>query len=344
MCGSCVSPDSICGTNPSDQLSSGADGLACTPEANWNETIFTAFNGSSCYKTVGLQTDYHNLPDVDCQSAFTAYRAYTKAVGTEYTCNCSATNNYAFLGGTGGTRPAAVLSYASAITNIFIAVSLPIVGAAVDTTNYRRQVFYYGGLGCAACTILGSIMGPNSLWLVGLLFTVLTAIFYETMFLGLAPYLAEVATDDAGRGKVAGFRQCASLSAQMLFVLIVGVGCSMILFAGNNIAIAISGNVVCFIWMCICLPMAYNALGDRSKSQTRTGSLVVYSFSTLFQTFHEAKKYPQTFLFLLMHAFASSGVGSIITQMRKRRALFSATLLFGSVQSLIFYFSPQPFC
>ena len=182
--------DSICGTNPTDQLRSGADGLACTPEAQWNETVFATFNGSSCTKTVGLQTAYHVLSNPDCQAAMTAYRAYSKAVSTEYTCNCSSTNPYVFLGGTGGTRPSSVLSYASAANNLVIAFILPVVGAVVDTTDKRRQVFLFGGVACAICTLLGSILGANMLWVVGLTFTVFTAIVYEIMFVGLAPYLA----------------------------------------------------------------------------------------------------------------------------------------------------------
>jgi hypothetical protein len=182
--------DSICGINPTDQLSSGRDGMSCTPTAYWNESMFLGFNGSSCLKKAGLQTAYHNVDTPSCQSAFDAYRNYTKSLGTEYTCNCSQTSPYAFLGGTGGTRPSAVLSYASAITNLVIAFTLPVVGATIDTTDKRRQVFLLGSLGCGVCTLLGSILGINMLWVVGLTFTVCTAIFYEIMFLGLAPYLA----------------------------------------------------------------------------------------------------------------------------------------------------------
>ena len=270
--------DSICGTNPADGLTSGANDLACTPEANWNQTAFTAFNGSSCYKLVGLQTAYHNLPDATCQNAFAEYRVHTKGLGAEFTCNCSQTSPYAFLGGTGGTRPSNVLSYASAFTNIFIALILPIVGAMVDTGDNRRQVFLMGGLGCGIATVLGSILGTNMLWAVGLTFTVMTAVFYEIMFLGLAPYLPEVAHNDEGRGRVAGFRQCASLSAQLLFVIIIGVIVGLIVLPNKPIATAISGNVLCCLWVCICIPLAYAGLGDRKATQTRTSNVVIHAF------------------------------------------------------------------
>jgi len=256
--------DAVCGINPTDQLSSGADGLACTPEGLWNETVFSNFNGSaSCYKQVGLQTAYHNLPDAGCQSAFAEYRVHTLALGNQYTCNCSQTNPYAFLGGTGGTRPSAVLSYASAGTNLLLAFTLPIVGSLVDTSDKRRQIFFYGGMGAGVATLLGSILGPNKLWVVGLLFTILTAILYEIMFLGLAPYLPEIAKDDAGRGKVAGYRQMFSLIAQLIFVLIVGVIFGLIILPGQDFATAIVGNVLCFGWMCLFIAMSYTGLSDR---------------------------------------------------------------------------------
>ena len=307
--------DAVCGVNPADMLSSGADGLKCTPEAQWNETVFAAYNGSSCFKQVGLQTAYHNLPNSECQSAFTGYRAYTKALGNEYTCNCSQTSPYAFLGGTGGTRPASILSYASSVTNLFIAFLLPIVGSMIDTGDHRRQIFLIGGVGCGISTILGSILGGDMLWVVGLTFTVMTAILYEIMFLGLAPYLAEIASDDAGRGKVAAFRQCGSLSAQLLFVVIIGVIIGLMVYPGDNFKTAISGNVLCFFWVGSCIPLAYMSLGDRKATMKRNGNVITHAFGELFHTFKEAKQYPQTFLFLLMHSMASSGVGSVITQL-----------------------------
>jgi UMF1 family MFS transporter len=124
----------------------------------------------------------------------------------------------------------------------------------------------------------------------------------------------EIAHTDGGRGKVAGLRQAFSLLAQLTFVLIIGVVVGLVIGA-DAFNTAIVGNVFCAIWVGVFIPMAYNSLNDRSHSQTRTANMVTHAFSQLFHTFKEAKKYPQTFKFLLMHAFASSGVGSIVTQL-----------------------------
>jgi MFS-type transporter involved in bile tolerance (Atg22 family) len=308
--------DAICATDPSTGLSSGADGQACTDYAQWNQTAFDSFNGTSCIVTdaLNITESYHSLDNAACQGAFAAYRAYTlERDGSAFTCNCEASDPYLFLGGEGGTRPSNVLSYASSVTNFFLAIMLPIVGAWIDTTDWRRQVFLFGGLGCGVATALGSILGPNYVWVGGLFFTVITAILYETTFLGLAPYLSEVAGSDEERGLLAGLRQGASLSAQFAFSVIVGGGALAAAMA--DIPAAIFGNIAVLVWMVIAIPIAASHFRDREATVKRSENAVVYAFKELWHTFLAARKYPQTFLFLLMHMFASSGVGSIITQL-----------------------------
>jgi MFS-type transporter involved in bile tolerance (Atg22 family) len=308
--------DAICATDPSTGLSSGADGQACTDYAQWNQTAFDSFNGTSCIVTdaLNITESYHSLDNAACQGAFAAYRAYTlERDGSAFTCNCEASDPYLFLGGEGGTRPSNVLSYASSVTNLFLAIMLPVVGAWIDTTDWRRQVFLFGGLGCGVATALGSILGPNYVWVGGLFFTVITAILYETTFLGLAPYLSEVAGSDEERGLLAGLRQGASLSAQFAFSVIVGGGALAAAMA--DIPAAIFGNIAVLVWMVIAIPIAASHFRDREATVKRSENAVVYAFKELWHTFLAARKYPQTFLFLLMHMFASSGVGSIITQL-----------------------------
>ena len=71
--------DALCGVNPADGLKSGADGLACTTDALWNETVFVGLNGAACAKnnTFGKES-YHNIASAGCQDAMTAYRNYTQ--------------------------------------------------------------------------------------------------------------------------------------------------------------------------------------------------------------------------------------------------------------------------
>ena len=183
-----ASLDAVCDTN--DGFSSGADGLMCTKDEEWNETVWVAFGGESCLKTVGLQTTYQALTAPACQAAFASYRAFSP-----YTCNC--TSSYAFL--SGGIRPDNVLSIAAIVSDLFIAFTLPLVGTWVDTSNYRRQVFFYSGVMMAITTCMGSIMSENYVWAAGLTFTMSASVMYECMFLGLGPYLPEIATDDQAK-------------------------------------------------------------------------------------------------------------------------------------------------
>lgn len=302
--------DSTCGINPQDGLSSGANDMACLPNSYWNDTLFLALNGSSCVKTVGFQTGYHNLPTPACQEAFTGYRD----IQPDYTCNCS-NSPYAFLGGTGGQRPANVLSLASVATNLVIAFSLPVLGTWVDSSPYRRQVFFYNGMMTGVVTAMGSIMARDYIWVGGLFFTVLTAVFYEFSYVGIVPYLPELAPDDQSKGKLAGLRQAAGLTAQFLFAgLVFAIGNFML--GLDDVGMAMVGNSVCFVWVCGLLPLSYRALVDRpALTETNGSNVCSSSFRSLYKTFSEAKKYKQTFLYLLMHVFAGSGAGSIITQL-----------------------------
>ena len=103
--------------------------------------------------------------------------------------------------------------------------------------------------------------------------------------------IIEIAHDDAGRGKVAAYRQCSSLTAQLIFVIIIGVIIGLIVFPGDDFTTAIIGNVVCSMWVTIGLYLSYRALDDRKKTQERSGNVIAYAFGKLFHTFKEARKY-----------------------------------------------------
>ena len=96
---------------------------------------------------------------------------------------------YAFLGGTGGTRPSTVVTWSVVATCIVCAILLPALGNLVDASTKRRQVFYYGSILTGVWTIFGSILGTSYVWAVALVFTSLTAVTYEIAYLGLGPYL-----------------------------------------------------------------------------------------------------------------------------------------------------------
>jgi len=202
--------DATCDYNGFDDRSSGADGLACTPDVEWNEPLWLSFDGEACLHTVGLQTSYHNLDTETCQFAFEAYRNQT-----EYTCNCTE-SPYAFL--PLRTRPTNILTISTIITNLVIAFILPVVGTWVDYSPYRRQLFITAARAVSVFTCLGCILAKDFVWMFGLIFIFSTAIWYELHFLGLAPYLPEICPTDADRGKIAGLRQVSSLVSQLIFL------------------------------------------------------------------------------------------------------------------------------
>lgn len=304
--------DSTCGVNPYDGLTSGADGKMCSSNTLWNDTLFLSLGGTECIKNVGLQVGYHNLQTTECQSAMDAYRVLEPT----YTCNCS-NAPYALLGGTGGQRPSNVLTVASIITNVVLAVILPFLGTWADMRPHRRKLFFFSGMLMAVFTCLGSIMAPNMIWAIGLTFTVLAALFFEFSFVGLGPYLPEICPDDQSKGKISGLRQVGSLGSQLIFGIIV-FGIATVALPGgtsDQISTAIIGNTIAFVWISCLLPLSYKSLRPRPASNETTRGVCVASVGQLCSTFRAAKRYRNTFLYLFMHFCSASAVGSVISQL-----------------------------
>lgn len=307
-----ASLDAHCNVNPSDGLSSGADGLDCTADHLWNEDLFLSLNGSACLKTVGLQTSYHNLPNPLCQGAFTSYRA-APGPTEDFTCNCTE-SPYSFL--TGGTRPTNVITVSTIFINIIIAFTLPVLGVWSDRSPYRRQLYFACAIGTGITVGMGSVLATGYVWIIGLTSLLIAAMLYEFAFLGLAPYLAEITDSDADRGKISGLRQVASLSAQLLFAITVA-GVGGLALNLDDVMLAIFANIICGCWLCGLVPLSAMSLSDRCAAKpSATGQgMIRATFSALSTTFWEAKEYPETFKFLIMHMFCDAGIGSMVTQL-----------------------------
>merc|ERR1712167_390339 len=109
-------------------------------------------------------------------------------------------------------------------------------------------------------TAVGAIMGSQYLWIISVICIVIVALNYEMLWVSLFAYLPEVATDAAGRGKLAAYRQSASLTSQLLFtVVLTGITLSLKL---DDVFAAIVGNIIVFLWVLVFLPFSWNYLGD----------------------------------------------------------------------------------
>jgi MFS-type transporter involved in bile tolerance (Atg22 family) len=84
----------------------------------------------------------------------------------------------------------------------------------------------------------------------------------------------------------------------------------------DDIGIAIMGNTMCFLWICSFVPLAARQLIERPAAKAKSSkSLCAETFGGLAQTFKEAKRYPQTFKYLIMHLLSSSAVGTVLSQL-----------------------------
>ena len=80
----------------SSQGSSGFDGSKCTPDKQWNQSVWDSFNGSTCNVQGLLPGDVKisdTLDSAACGQALSAYRNET-----QFTCYY--TSDYSYLPGT----------------------------------------------------------------------------------------------------------------------------------------------------------------------------------------------------------------------------------------------------
>ena len=124
-----ASNDGICNTH--DGHSSGADGLACTPDDDFNLTTWLSVNGSSCEVEYTWENKYMHDPSLPgCLEALEEYRALIP-----YTCNC--TGDYSFLDKLGGIRVGKLQSSQAVLNTLILAIFMPILGTYVRLNSLR---------------------------------------------------------------------------------------------------------------------------------------------------------------------------------------------------------------
>ena len=167
-------------------LSSGADGQKCSPNANWNQSLFESVDGATCIGPQGVfgTTRYWHDPSLTgCAEAFTAYRALPEYTGgSAFTCNCSgSTSDHAYLGGPGGARASLVYLYAFNAATFSTAFAQLFVGTAVDYIDNRLRWWWIAYVLCTVFTLSMCVVGSGGIWIVGCIGSVFTLFFSEVV-------------------------------------------------------------------------------------------------------------------------------------------------------------------
>jgi MFS-type transporter involved in bile tolerance (Atg22 family) len=95
-----------------------------------------------------------------------------------------------------GFRPSSLLSNMAMVSGLLASISLPIVGAMVDHTRYRRELGQYTAYGLAMIKTL-EIMVSSSTWMWVASLQVVTALLYQPHLAATYAYTSELSTDSA---------------------------------------------------------------------------------------------------------------------------------------------------
>jgi len=263
--------DAFCQINPATGLSSGVDGMLCSPNgefaresypSGWNETLFLGMNGTSCLINVGgvsatpiYQYDIGQATHLNpaCMNAMAEYRAVTK-----FTCNC--TGDYGFL--ESGARPGAILTFSSTIYYFILAIGAPLIGAFADVTSKRKEMWAFFACIYTVSVAGMGIMGSENVWITSILFSTTCGTFYDFMCVPIMAFLPEIHHKEIIRAKYAGASQGANYAAQFIFGIIM-LMVVVSLGSYGSIRVTQSCCVLAAIWVGTFMTYAYKKMAPR---------------------------------------------------------------------------------
>ena len=147
-------------------------------------------------------------------------------------------------------------------------------------------------------------------WIIGLFSSRLAGVFFTSS------YLPEITRNSGESGRLGGKRQVFSFGAQII-TFVAGIATLRGFGDNHEKETAMAMSVAVGIWVLIFVPLSYNRLPKRGASRPLlAGKTVVGSaVSDLANDTKKEllmKKYPEAFKYVIMRAFTSLGVGTII--------------------------------
>ena len=246
---------------------------------------------------------------------------YLTAVATESACpgladdeRCRGTVD---LLGFIAVSPGSLFAFLISISTVVIAVLLPFVGALADRSpSKRRLMARFAWVGSALAAGLFLVTGTN--WALGATLLVLANFCLAASLTVYDAILVDIATADerdgvSSRGWALGY-----LGGFLLLVLNLGLvlGAESV-GVSEGLAVRISLLSAAVWWAGFTL-IPYVMIRDRPPTDVVGGrspgvvGLVRGSLSQLRDTLTEARRYPQTLLFLVAYLFFNDGVQTVI--------------------------------
>lgn len=246
---------------------------------------------------------------------------YLTAVATASACPDLAdgedcTGTVALLG-VFDVSPNSLVAFLISISTVVIAVLLPFVGAVADRSSRKRVLMArLGWAGAAFATALFLVTGTS--WALGATLLVLANACLAASLTVYDAILVDVATMDerdgvSSRGWALGY-----LGGFLLLLVNLGIvlGADTLGLSESTavrISLAMAG-----LWWAGFTVVPYLGLKDRPATDVVGGhqkglsGMVGGTFRQLGDTFREARRYPQTLLFLLAYVLFNDGVQTVI--------------------------------
>lgn len=286
--------------------SSGADGEACTPWQDWNETLWDDVGGEACLEKGDGYLDAdkytHDPSKPGCADALSAYRTHEP----EYTCNCS--GDYSKL--PSGVRTNTLPALTNPISVALSAITLPPLGAYLDSRPERAKAIWYAlSVCCVVAMFLMAMLGTSYVWIGSYVGNVVSYWLGGWMVSAVRQtFLEQTAPDNKGWSQVAALRMATSYSGILLFSLIVvGMGFALGDDYEQQLTVGLVAVVLCAVWWGALYLLAIYLMPPRSAGAAARGAPFAAMLSTLRQIRHnpDALKYVVT-IFLAQHGMAGT--------------------------------------
>ncbi len=204
-------------------------------------------------------------------------------------------------------------SLAISITAIFVAFISPIIGAISDTGGFRKFFFILSTWTCIIATGCLFFFKEGDVY-SALVYFIIANIGFELGSVICNSYLPEI-TEKKNFGKISGFAWGLGflgglLSLIFLFSLMIILPMILINFIDLELKIVRFSTIFVAVWFCIFSIPAFYLVREK-KSEKLTKKHIKKSFSAIFNTFNDIKKYKKIVRFLVARLFYNDALITI---------------------------------
>lgn len=317
-----------------------------------NVTQFLEHGGSACARTDTLSDVIRYSPDPTKPGCSAAYESYRAATTPSFTCDCF--GDHAFLGGSGGVRSGTVFTISNIVGIALTALLGPPVGTWIDHNGGKKlwtTLVWTAGL----CMIGMVALGPNFVWLIGLIIQIFTILASELVTIPRQTYLTDLRDPNPPAGatekelaevhaafqtRVSGNRIILSYISQIIVVAIAAVLTGVVsVTLASQILTVLAGiwYLSHYLYLITKFPVrtATREAAGRSLCSVAYGQLWT-DLKVIAVSHPEALKY-LLFLFIVQNGTASTALSVAFSFMIEQLALddsqtsitFGITLIFG---------------